>query len=257
MKRIKLYVPGESWLHRIHPAVKLVLYGLVTVMVYLLPWQARWLVALVLFGLLWSCGVPPKKYKVMLILSGTATLTSPLLNGLWPTEGDRQVALLFGQVGVYEQGLERGLTFAGLYLCLAMCTFVWVTTTKLWEVAESPTALGLPHVAGFGLAYILRYIPEVAERVMWVRNIHRTRGVRFDRGPIYKRFMREATVLVMTMLYEFSLVGQKTCALQSRGFSFSNQPTMYILAPLERKDRSLMVGATIVVAMMAVIKFMA
>jgi energy-coupling factor transport system permease protein len=252
MKRLSFYVPGQSWLHDLHPSTKLVLYALCFVLTYLVPWPLRWVIAALTLATLWVCGVSPAKYRFVLFVTGVATLTVPLLNGLWPVEGDPLVLPLWGDFGFHRAGLETGLAFSGLYTAIGILTIAVLTTTQTWELSEAPTMLGVHHAVGFALAYAFRYMPEVASHYLDLADVWRTRGVSFSRGLPWERFWLQCRLLAALLILEFSQVRTRSNAIEARGFSLKHRATYYVLAPIPRSDKALMAVAGVVTGLVAV-----
>jgi energy-coupling factor transporter transmembrane protein EcfT len=239
VRHITFYIAGESPLHRLHPSTKLVLYAVLFVLVSVLPWQFRWLILAIAFSGLWLCGISPAKYRAVLAITGIATLTAPLLQGLWPVEGDPVILPLFGSLAFHRDGLQTGLAFGGLYASMAMLTIVVLTTTRTWELAEAPTMLGAHHAVGFAMAYAFRYMPEVATRYLDLMDVWRTRGVNFNQGWPWDRFWVQCRLLTALLILEFSQVRAKSNAVEARGFSLALRPTYYILPAIPRAERVL------------------
>jgi len=251
VRSLSFYVAGHSWLHRMHPSTKLVLYALAFMLTYLVPWPLRWaFAALTLIGL-WACGVSPAKYRFVLFVTAVATLTVPLLNGLWAVEGDPLVLPLWGDFGFHRLGLETGLAFSGLYTAIGMLTIAMLSTTQTWELAEAPTMLGIHHAVGFALAYAFRYMPEVAMHYLDLADVWRTRGVSFSEGWPWDRFWLQCRLLAALLILEFSQVRTKSNAVEARGFSLKHRATYYVLAPIPRADKALMVSVGLVTGVVA------
>jgi energy-coupling factor transport system permease protein len=254
MRRLSFFVHAQSWLHRMHPSTKLVLYGLGFLLAYLIPWPLRWVMALLVFIGLWSCGVPPSKYKLVLFITGIATLTVPLLDGLWPNDEDPVLLPLWGDFGFHRAGLETGLAFSGLYTAIGILTIAFLATTRTWELAEAPTMLGAHHAVGFALAYAFRYMPEVAMHYLDLADVWRTRGVSFSRGWPWQRFWLQCRLLAALLILEFAQVRTKSNTVEARGFSLKRRATYYILPPIPTTDRVLMVVASAAVAVLVVVQ---
>jgi energy-coupling factor transport system permease protein len=246
VRRLTFYVAGTSPLHRLHPSSKLVLYAVGFLLAYIVPWPVRWLMAIVAVFALWACGVPPSRYRIVLLVSGIATLTVPLLNGLWPVEGDPLVLSLWGDFGFHRDGLETGLAFSGLYSAMAMQTIVVLATTRTWELAEAPTMLGAHHAVGFALAYTFRYMPEAATHYLDLMDVWRTRGVSFGQGWPWERFWLQCRLLAALLILEFSQVRTKSNAVEARGFSLHRRATYFILPAIPQREKML-VGAAVAV----------
>ena len=252
MRRLTFYVPGTSALHRLHPSSKLVLYGVGFVLAYLVPWPLRWVMVVAALLGLWASGVAPSRYRIVLLVSGIATLTVPLLNGLWAVDGDPLVWPIWGEFGFHRDGLETGLAFSGLYSAMAMQTVVVLATTRTWELAEAPTMLGAHHAVGFALAYTFRYMPEAANHYLDLVDVWRTRGVNFRRGWPWERFWLQCRLLAALLILEFSQVRTKSNAVEARGFSLQRRATYFILPPIPQSEKVLVgaaVAGTLVVAL--------
>lgn len=237
MRDIKLYVPGTSFLHKMHPSTKLILYAVCFAWVlFPFPWQAKWVVLVSMFVLLWFCGITPAKYKAFVICTAPPIFTVPLLNAMWTGAEDPIILRLWGNVGIHSQGLATGLASAGTYGAAAMFTIAWLTTTQIWEVAESPTVMGANHMVGFTLGSIFRLIPETAQHCLELVDVQRTRGVRFDSGPAWDRFWKYCRVLATLIVLEFSRLQTRMHSLEARGMSDRIRPTLFILPPLPKKE---------------------
>jgi energy-coupling factor transporter transmembrane protein EcfT len=251
-RRLGFYVAGTSWLHTLHPSTKLVVYALAFVLAYVVPWPLRWVMAVVAFVGLWWCGVPPSKYKLVLLVTGIATLTVPLLDGLWPNDADPLVLPLWGDFGFHRDGLETGLAFSGLYTAIGMFTIVVLATTRTWQLAEAPTMLGAHHAVGFALAYAFRYMPEAASHYLELADVWRTRGVDFSQGWPWQRFWLQCRLLAALLILEFAQVRTKSNAVEARGFTLKRRPTYYILPPIPMPERALMFATALVTAAVVV-----
>jgi energy-coupling factor transport system permease protein len=252
VRRLTFYVGGASPLHRLHPSSKLVLYGIGFILAYIVPWPVRWVMAVAAVLGLWACGVAPSRYRIVLLVSGIATLTVPLLNGLWPVDGDPLVLSLWGDFGFHRNGLETGLAFSGLYSAMAMQTIVVLATTRTWELAEAPTMLGAHHAVGFALAYTFRYMPEAATHYLDLVDVWRTRGVNFGRGWPWERFWLQCRLLTALLILEFSQVRTKANAVEARGFSLQRRATYFILPAIPTPEKVLVgtaAGLTLVAAL--------
>lgn len=254
MRRLSFYVAGDSPLHRLHPSTKLVLYGVLFILANVVPWPLRWLMLMTTFFGLWMCGVSPARYKFVLLISGIATLTVPLLNGLWPVAGDPLVLPIWHDFGFHRDGLQSGLAFSGLYSAMAILTIAVLATTRTWELAEAPTMLGAHHAVGFALAYGFRYMPEVANRYVDLMDVWRTRGVNFRQGWPWERFWLQCRLLAALLILEFSQVRTRSNAIEARGFSLHRRATYFILPGVPPGEKILLGFAVAVTAVAVVVR---
>ena len=243
MKKPNFYVDGKSLMHTLHPSTKLVLYACLIVEVNLLNWQERWVLAIALFVTLLTCGVPPWRYKLMAAVLSLGTVAVPLLNGIWALPGDPVLFPIIDGVAIHRNGLETGLGFAGLYFALGMATITWITTTRLWHIADAPSVLGMPPSVGFALSYTFRYIPEVAQHYLNLSEVWQTRGVDFNKGGVVNKFWLRSRLLATLLILELSSARSKSHAIEARGFSLKRKPTIFILPPLPRSQKIVVILA--------------
>ncbi len=248
----KFYVPGSSLLHVMHPSTKLVLYVVFFPLMSLLSWQIRWIVAGVAMVALWQCGVPPRRYRAFLWLAVPTLLTIPLLNGLLSNPGDTLMVRLVGGISLYRQGWLRGMDFSALYASLSISTVAWLTTTQMWEFPEALTRLGLPHMVGFVVGSILRYMPEVITHSGELADVQRSRGVDFSSGPLWERFWKQCLLMANLLLLELSRLRTKTNALEARGFSQKRRPTPFAVPAIPVHEKILMSASSVLVLLLSI-----
>ena len=248
----KFYVPGSSLLHVMHPSTKLVLYVIFFLLMNLLSWQVRWIVAGAVLVALWQCGVSPRKYRAFLWLTVPALLTIPIVNGLISDPGDSLMVRLVGGIGLYRQGWLRGMDFSSLYASLSISTVAWLTTTQIWEFPEALTMLGLPHMVGFVVGSILRYMPEVITHFGELTDVQRSRGVDFSSGPLWERFWKQCLLMANLLLLELSRLRTKTNALEARGFSQKRRPTPFVVPAIPVPEKVLMSASSAAVLLLGI-----
>lgn len=269
MRHVRLHYPGTSWVHRLHPSAKLLLWVLLTVAVASLPWRLNLVLAIVLLAALASTRVPFAHYRLFILVVIPVTVLSPLLNVAFPDPAMHQIAFWFplpvlhaadgaGSIGfhdapVYYEALRRGIDRDFLFGSTLILTIIVLTTTELHNLADAPTYLGVPHVVGFTIAATLRYIPEIANFILTLYDVQEARGVDFyTRSPVIN-FWRRSNVLVPVLIFQLSRASRMSNAMESRGFQIGRSPTLYALRSLTRFEKLLLyaVGAvTLITALL-------
>ena len=69
MRRVKLYHAADSWLHRLHPSAKLLLWVFLAFLLACLPWALKAPIFLALVVALWSTRVPFGHYRLIVFLA--------------------------------------------------------------------------------------------------------------------------------------------------------------------------------------------
>ena len=218
-----LYVPGDSWLHRLD-AISTIVVALSTVgAVLLAPGLVGNLVVVSIAVLvLITAGVGRHLVRPLVALVPIA-LTFLVVQGLvFP--GNEVVAVSIGPVDLYREGLAVGaLLSARLVGIVAGMAPLFLTTTPE-DLVESLMRRGLSPRFGYVLASVVRIIPTVVDRFETVRDAQRSRGLRTRGGPVTRL---RATLSLLTPVVTASLIGteERALALEVRGFSAATTRT--------------------------------
>ena len=217
---LTLYVAKPSRLHRLHPVTKLA--GLVAFVVAafvvdrplaLLP------LTLGVFALLVPAGglVNVRRLGVMFVLVVVFTIVT------WT---------LFYR-GVFVPSRE-GFTF-GLATAIRLDTFLaagllFLSVTRVEEVAYALGRLGLPYTVGFTLTLAFRLVPVFFDAALAVVQAQRCRGLEFGRGGLVRRLRRFVPVIVPVLIGALRRADRMAMALELRGFNSGRPRTTYLRA---------------------------
>jgi energy-coupling factor transport system permease protein len=251
MRRVRLFYPADSWLHRLHPSAKLLLWVFLAFLLACLPWRLKLPIVVALVVALWIARVPFGHYRLIVLLATPVMIVAPLLNALWPSSESDQIAATLPLLNwpLYAEGLQRGVSRDLLIGGSTLMTILLLTTTELHDFAEAPTYLGAPHVVGFTLAAVMRYIPEVSNFLLTLYDVQEARGVDFyTRNPAVN-FVRRTNILVPVLIFQLSRSNRMSNAMASRGFQISVAPTLYSLRALTANEKA----ACLVVGLIAAV----
>jgi energy-coupling factor transport system permease protein len=263
MHRIRLDFPGSSWVHRLHPAAKVIVWVFGTAFAAILPWQIDLVFFVALVATLSSTRIPFSHYRLTLLLSVPVAIVSPILLVLIPEISMHEVLFtvalpslsLAGGVSVglhpvpiFYEAVSLGIYRDLLYTNTLILTILTLSTTSLSDLADAPTYLGAPHVVGFVIASTLRYIPVVANSILTLYDVQESRGVDFFTQNPVSNFRRRGEVLIPVLIYQLSRANRMSNAIESRGFQIKQSPTLYALRTLSFSERILMY-ATIAVTL--------
>jgi energy-coupling factor transport system permease protein len=234
MKPRLTYQPGTSFLHRMHPLVKVAWLLFITVVAFVVP--SPWLVlgitglTLVLFPL---CGLRLGGLRGLRLLVGTALLLA-LLQVLFQHQG--AVLLQLGPLAPTTGGLAAGAYVGGRFLAVVFCSYLFVLTTDPADLAYALMRAGLPYRFGFALVTALRLVVVFEEEGQTVYRAQLARGVQYDvRSP--RRLLTLARQFLLPLL--ISALGKVDgLAVSMEGRCFGKYPTRTFLkeAPFTRFD---------------------
>ncbi|MBA2520843.1 MAG: energy-coupling factor transporter transmembrane protein EcfT [Chloroflexia bacterium] len=219
-----VYEPGQSWLHRLDPRVKLLGVGLGMVAAILA--NSLWPLAVSLVtahALILSAGVPVRRIGHLWRAIVPFLI---LILILWPVfdRAGTRVVLDFGWFRLTVEAINRGLVAACRLATISFLVAVWLRTTSEQQLIQSFVRLGLPYRWGVALAIGLRSIPLLAGVYTGVAEAQQARGLRLD-GPVHHRLRAQIPILVATLVTVIRMAEQTARALDARGFGGPARPT--------------------------------
>ena len=223
---LALYVAAASPLHRLHPVTKLA--GLVGFVVaafvvdrplVLLP------LAVAVGVLLGPAGGFPnvRRLRVMFVLVFVFTVV------VW--------SLFYRGVFAFTHaGFLYGLSTAIRLDTFLAAGILFLTITRVEEIAYALGRLGVPYPVGFTLTLAFRLVPVFFDAALAVVQAQRCRGMAFDRGGPIARLRRFVPVIVPVLIGALRRADRMAMALELRGFNSGRPRTTYLRARAGRAD---------------------
>ena len=213
-----LYVPRDSWLHRLDPRVKLIFAVLATVTLLSLGnlWWFLGFLALCHL-LLISARVPAVRIGWAWRLMLPITILIPLL---WPLFSPHigPVWLRLGPVTITRGDVWQGLAMAARVDGMAFAFFVWLFTTSQTEMVLSFVSLGLPYEWGLTVAIALRYVPTLYTAYQQVMDAQQARGLVISRHNPLRAARAYVPALVPVLIGALRTADNLSRALEARAF---------------------------------------
>jgi energy-coupling factor transport system permease protein len=229
-----LYLDRGTWIHRLHPAVKL--FAL-----FIMFWSVFWVdhpiallpVAGVMVLLANASGSWPNFYafRWFLILMIPPTMLEwmavyhggvPVVN-FWGIHLSRQ-ALLFG----FGRGLRLAL--------LLSSSILFLSTTTIEEFTTSLVTFRMPHRVAFAMSLAFRLVPLFMDSALTVLQAQSLRGYDFNQGNLIERMKRYVPAVIPVFMGALRRANNMAMALEARGFGLGMTPTSYVEYRIERRD---------------------
>ncbi|MDQ3694119.1 MAG: energy-coupling factor transporter transmembrane protein EcfT [Chloroflexota bacterium] len=243
-----VYEPGESWLHRLDPRVKLfgVGLGMLTAILVNSLWPLLAGLAAA-HALILAARIPPR--RIGRLWRAIAPFLILILI-LWPVfdRAGTRVVLDLGWFRLTVEAIGRGLVAACRLATISFLVAAWLMTTSERQLIQSFVRLGLPYRWGVALAIGLRSIPALAGLYVGVAEAQQARGLRLD-GPVRHRLRAQIPILVATLVTVIRMADQTARALDARGFGGPARPTTLHdlrFRPADWLALALLLGMTIV-----------
>ena len=253
-----VYYPGDSLLHRLQARTKLlVLCGLSVALTianqhawHFAPYAAA--VALICVGV-WASGIAPgavwRRMRLLVLLS--------LLGGilLLPFGVDQPLFRLGPLVITYDSVWLLMSVFTVLLVLYALALLLTMTTTPVGLI-EGLTMLLAPlrwlrlPVDAFALMALLalRFIPTLLEETEQLIKAQTARGADFTHGALPDRFQALVMLFVPLIQGAWRRAAELATALESRGYSLEERPTLLHETALGAADYGVLVVVVLVMA---------
>jgi energy-coupling factor transport system permease protein len=173
-----------------------------------------------------------RRFRLMFVLMFVFTLA------VWAFFGGRTLAS--GERAAFGVPTQAGFAL-GLSTAVRLATFlaaglVFLTTTRVEEVAYALGRVGVPYKVGFTLMLSFRLVPVFFDAALSVVQAQRCRGLPFDRGGPVTRLRRFVPVIVPVLIGALRRADRMAMALELRGFNSGRPRTTYLRARPHPRD---------------------
>ncbi|NLS76602.1 MAG: energy-coupling factor transporter transmembrane protein EcfT [Chloroflexi bacterium] len=234
------YRPGRSWLHRLHPLVKLGWLALLSLALFVAPTGALVAVTLAVALLaLWATGLRSwREFPGLRLLLPTCALLF-VLQALFRREGEVVVRLWpfgGGALPVTDAGLAVGWLISGRFLAIILLSYALLLSTEPNDLAYALMAAGLPYRYGFMLVTALRLMPIFELEGNTVYDAQLARGVRYDARSPLRLLTLLRRLLLPLLVSALGKVDALAVSMEGRGFGQYPDRTFLREVRMSRRD---------------------
>ena len=245
------YVPGDSWLHRLDPRLKILSTILLMVCVFLnySSWTMRYAMMGVMFliisVLLWMTKMSFRSvlsslrhlwFMVVFVL--IIYILMPSTVHVLPLAWD-----LNGWVVYWDSFAEAGRILLRLVMMVEL-TLILTASTKPLDLTYALewylTPLKVFHFpsaeAAMTLSLALRFIPTLLEDTTRVMKAQSSRGVDFEHGSLWKRLMGVTSLVIPLFVSSFMRSEELANAMECRGYDPRAKRTRYHILRFHWRD---------------------
>lgn len=243
-----LYRDTSSWMHRCHPLVRFGLAAAVFVAAFLadrVVWQLPLLALAAL--MVASTGAAANVWRLRLLFAAVFSMTFLVWTLFYGPDAEPPV-LVVGPLSVSRAGLRFALTMALKLTVFLAAGTVFLTVTRVEELAHALTTAGLPFRIGFAITLSFRLVPVFLDSAYKVVQAQRCRGYDFERGSFGERIRRYVPVLVPVFMGALRRTDGLAMALDARGFQLDGPRTRYLHYPLSVLDAAAVAGGVLLIA---------
>jgi energy-coupling factor transport system permease protein len=213
-----LYLDHDTWVHRLHPLVRLLGMMSVFVAAYVVErpaWQLPILATLAVL-LVWA-GALPNVYRLRVLFILIFVMTFLIWTLFYGP--DRAPPLFtWGPITISHTAPWFALDMALKLDCFLGAGILFLSVTRIEEFAYALTRLGMPYKVGFTMTMAFRLVPVFVDAAVTVVQAQRCRGLDFDRGGLWARTRRYVPVIVPVFMGALRRADQMAMTLDARGF---------------------------------------
>jgi energy-coupling factor transport system permease protein len=242
-----IYYKGDSFLHRLNPLGKLLVF--LPLMIFILltsePWTPLAFILLTIIVLLLLGKIPASRFVrilgPMLLLIVVFLLIYPFL--IRPSIVE-ETPLLFelGPIALYQGGLYYGVTTATRVLALLLLSLPFSLTTDSADFLRALVQQWLlPYRIGYSILAAFRFAPMLKTEMAVIQAAHRVRGVNGGHGwrGGYERLRRYAVPLLATAIRQAE---RTALAMEGRAFGAFAERTYFKRMKFSRIDWLFLLG---------------
>ena len=222
------YFPGNSFLHRMDPRMKLILCVVYIVLLFVAKGITSFaLIVLFKAGIILASGIQFRTiFKSLKPLIFILIFTT-ILNLFWNAGEDGTVLLKLGRLTIYLEGVIRALLMSlRIILLMAGTTVILMYTTSPISLTDAIEQLFAPlnkikipvHTFAMMMTMALRFIPTLLEETQKIINAQKARGADFESGNLIARAKALVPILIPLFISQFRRAEELATAMECRSY---------------------------------------
>lgn len=213
-----LYLDRNTWVHRLHPVVRLL--GMIAVFIAAFVverplWQLPIIGALVAL-LIWT-GALHNVYRLRYLFVLIFVMTTLIWTLFYGPDGAPPL-FAWGPIVVSRTAPWFGLGMGLKLDCFLASGILFLSVTRIEEFAYALTCMGLPYKVGFTMTMAFRLVPVFVAAAATVVEAQRCRGLDFEHGSLWQRASRYVPVMVPVFMGALRRADHMAMTLDARGF---------------------------------------
>lgn len=213
---ISLYVPGQSWLHRLDARTKvLCMFGFFVLSLVFSDPRYLAILAAGLLGLMASARVLASVRKLWVLL----VLLLVYSTVLWPLFVTGHTPL--GQIGgiaITREAVDYGLGIGLRLNVMILSSLLLLSSTPIEAFTRALQRLGLPAPMASALSLAFRWVPTLLAAAGLIVQAQQSRGLNLSEGSFLTRIRRYPPLIVPLVGHTIRQTRLLAMALESKGF---------------------------------------
>ncbi len=254
MSRMISYQEKDTWIHKLSGVTKLI-FLILWCTTSALTYDTFVLAIMLVIGALIYAASRTEWKQVGTVMK--AILFFMVLNLIFififaPYEGCRiygsrtEIMHLIGNVSLTKEQLFYELNVLIKYFTVIPAVFIFLVTTDPSEFAASLNLVGVPYTFAYSVAIALRYIPDVQDDFIRIRNAQEARGIEMSgKAGLKDRLIRTASIIFPLLFSTMERIDVVSNAMELRGFGKKKKRSWYAQRKLTGRDRAVLVAVVL------------
>ncbi|MDR1397901.1 MAG: energy-coupling factor transporter transmembrane protein EcfT [Desulfarculales bacterium] len=241
------YVPGNTFLHRLHPLSKLIFSFGLCLACFLT--QNHWLVLGVIVCSLLQAALAGMLKPALAVLRALSKLSLLLfLAQVFFVRQGQIVLSLPLDIYITDQGLSFSCLFVLRLIAVTLPLFIMLSITRMSDLTNALTRLGLPYKYAFALTTAMRFIPLFGKEMSEIMEAQTARGVEFDSKNFCKKLKLILPLCLPLLLSSVRRIENSAIAAELRGFNVRKKDSGYKRYVLGRGDAAVLGALVLILA---------
>ena len=231
-----LYVDRDSFVHRLDPRTKLLLLLIsftLGLCIKSFPFLTGLLAVVLMYGA--AGGVLGNLRRIRTVLLMIALFSIAIWTVFIPAEPRFLIFSL--------DGLKYGMQVALKTDLMIISGMIFLSATKIEEIAEGLVRLGMPYRGAFAFSTAIRLVPMIVATSFTIIQAQKSRGLDLDSGSVVQRIRRHVPLVVPAFVSVIRGTNIFAMALESKGFGYSDRRTTLLDLRMGGYDWLMIAGA--------------
>ncbi len=240
------YFPGNSFLHRMDPRMKLILCVIYIVFIFVAKSITAYaLIILFTIALILVSEIPMRTVLTSLKPLIFILLFTTIINIFWNAGEKGTVLLQFGRITIYLEGIIRAIAMSiRITLLMAGSTVILMYTTSPISLTDAIEQLFAPlskikipvHTFAMMMTMALRFIPTLLEETQKIINAQKARGADFESGNLLSRAKALVPILIPLFIAQFRRAEELATAMECRCYRGGDGRTRMTVLHFSARD---------------------
>jgi energy-coupling factor transport system permease protein len=223
---LTLYLDHRTWVHRLHPVVRLLAMISLFISAFVVE-RPQWLVPLAAMIVVALVGTRSLRniYRLRYLFGLIFLMTFIIWTWRYGPDG-QPPWIAWGALEISQTAPLFAFGMALKLLVFLASGILFLSVTRIEELAYAITRLGIPFKIGFTMTLAFRLVPVFLDAAIAVVHAQRCRGLDFDRGSPWQRLRRYIPIIVPVFMGGLRRADGMAMTLEARGFQTSSRRTM-------------------------------